>query len=828
MTLTFSAPVTLGNSGLTWNITDVTAINDQDQVIGTTLAGNSFVWQDGVFLDLFPYSGDTEVVALGINNAGLIVGGSTTSTTARPVYWTSWDYPAQLTALSDSGRAFAVNNQSMVVGSSRDSHDLDVAFSEVNGVVTELPTLPGGGTYNATLINSRALAVNDSGQIVGFGLTTGDIYHAALWQNGAVTDLGTIAGGGKSEALAINNGGTIVGFAVDSAGIDEAISWQNGTMTVLPHLQYGGHTVAYGINNAGLVVGRSDLYTASGWTDHAVLWQNGTLFDLNNDLPANSGWVLNYAFSINNNGEIVGMGTYDGAATAFMMAVGDSGAPAMSVSAALGAFKSSPHSAALSIADGSATIVANLASLESIAAAGKLLQLHVTDAATPTLTTSYDQLTADAALFDVMTGSYNLNVTGLSEASAAIELTSPHVTEVGVADISATISSKLDLLQSWASAGELSGITFTDSSPTLFLSVANLQNDGKALAAIQGAYSIDLDGVTAAQALFYSSTPHLGELDVTDTAANIAKALPQLSALGVTLSLTVTDSSADISANYATLMAQDTLQHPIVFNFTDSGLPVLAMTADEESLTSSFLATMKNSFEVLIDASKPNTDIHGIGLLKPTVASFPDAASAYTITSANVMPILSGFYISNNDGTSKDYVTEITALKFADGTYFVAHTPVAGQVNSGTIAELYSAVLARVPDVQGLQFYEEYTGSASSLNTLASYFLNSAEYKNNPAHNYAQSAAGDAQFIVDTYQNLLHRAPDSGATAFYQSNVINPMLSGLTPGTSAYAAAQVQAHAQVLVYFASSQEFLGDVQITAQHPADAQHWLYLI
>jgi hypothetical protein len=32
----------------------------------------------------------------------------------------------------------------------------------------------------------------------------------------------------------------------------------------------------------------------------------------------------------------------------------------------------------------------------------------------------------------------------------------------------------------------------------------------------------------------------------------------------------------------------------------------------------------------------------------------------------------------------------------------------------------------------------------------------------------------------------------------------------------------------VLAYFAASQEFLNDVEVTSQHPADAQHWLYLI
>jgi hypothetical protein len=54
------------------------------------------------------------------------------------------------------------------------------------------------------------------------------------------------------------------------------------------------------------------------------------------------------------------------------------------------------------------------------------------------------------------------------------------------------------------------------------------------------------------------------------------------------------------------------------------------------------------------------------------------------------------------------------------------------------------------------------------------------------------------------------------------------MLANLTPGTAAYAQADLVAHATVLAYFSESPEFLSDVQVTAAHPADAQHWLVLV
>lgn len=175
-------------------------------------------------------------------------------------------------------------------------------------------------------------------------------------------------------------------------------------------------------------------------------------------------------------------------------------------------------------------------------------------------------------------------------------------------------------------------------------------------------------------------------------------------------------------------------------------------------------------------------------------------------------------------------ISGVQALAFSDHTVIVAQTPGSSAVTTGNITELYSAVFGRLPDVPGLAFYQQFLAKypATPLTSFAQYFFSSPEYSGNSAHNYAQSAAGDAQFITDSYQNLLHRAPEAGANDFYQTNVIAPLLKGLTAGTAAYAQAEAQAHALVLTYFSQSPEFLTDVQVTAAHPADATHWLVLI
>jgi hypothetical protein len=206
----------------------------------------------------------------------------------------------------------------------------------------------------------------------------------------------------------------------------------------------------------------------------------------------------------------------------------------------------------------------------------------------------------------------------------------------------------------------------------------------------------------------------------------------------------------------------------------------------------------------------------------------PSSSASYTVTSAG-----DGTSFTLTSGASVDHLSGVTALQFAAGQQAIvaSETPVlSGGVSSAEVAALYAAVLARTPDAGGLAFYENSAAhsSGAGLLTYAEWFLNSPEYSGNSAHNYGATSDGDAKFITDTYQNLLHRAPEAGAVQFYQSNVINPMLQGLTAGSAAYAAADLAAHAQVLTYFGLSAEFFGDVRITAQQPADAQHWLILI
>jgi probable HAF family extracellular repeat protein len=79
-----------------------------------------------------------------------------------------------------------------------------------------------GGSY------SFASAVSESGQVVGYSYTAGDVEpHAFSWTNsGGMVDLGTL-GGTYSETYAVNASGQVIGYSytADDAAI-HATLWQ--------------------------------------------------------------------------------------------------------------------------------------------------------------------------------------------------------------------------------------------------------------------------------------------------------------------------------------------------------------------------------------------------------------------------------------------------------------------------------------------------------------------------------------------------------------------------------------------------------------------------
>src|SRR5690349_16348158 len=78
-------------------------------------------------------------------------------------------------------------------------------------------------------LDSKALALNDRRQLVGWCSPPNGPAQAILWQNGVSTKLGTL-GGLRSRANGINAAGLVVGAADTRTGVSHAFLWQQGRM----------------------------------------------------------------------------------------------------------------------------------------------------------------------------------------------------------------------------------------------------------------------------------------------------------------------------------------------------------------------------------------------------------------------------------------------------------------------------------------------------------------------------------------------------------------------------------------------------------------------
>jgi probable HAF family extracellular repeat protein len=158
--------------------------------------------------------------------------------------------------------------------------------------VADLGTL-GGGTI--------ALGINDKTQAVGGSVLAGGSFHAFVFQQGALSDLGTLPGGNNSEAFGLNESGQVVGTS-GTAGVPSyfghAFIFSDQRMRDLGTLG-GTWSEAFGINERGEVAGGSAI--AGDQTAHAFLYRKGKLRDIN---PRGSAGSV--AYGINDSGAVVG------------------------------------------------------------------------------------------------------------------------------------------------------------------------------------------------------------------------------------------------------------------------------------------------------------------------------------------------------------------------------------------------------------------------------------------------------------------------------------------------------------------------------------------
>ena len=198
------------------------------------------------------------------------------------------------------------------------------AFQWRNGELTDLGTLAEGWSSQATWIsgNGKIAGISQNGEIDPLiGIPE---FRAVLWQNGGITNLGTLEGGYQSFAFAVNNGGQVAGFSLNTISDPfclfapglcntqtRAFLWQSGVMQDLGTLG-GDDAIASFVNRRGQVTGQSYTNTTPNPgtglpTADPFLWENGTMRDL-----GGLGGTFGNPTALNNRGEVVGVSNLAG------------------------------------------------------------------------------------------------------------------------------------------------------------------------------------------------------------------------------------------------------------------------------------------------------------------------------------------------------------------------------------------------------------------------------------------------------------------------------------------------------------------------------------
>lgn len=307
-----------------WSIADLgtfggststaTAINNLGQVVGTAQALPTLV--DPVTGEQYSFShafisapnggaltdlgqlGETGSIALGVNDAGRVVGTSPLFGDT-PAGFVTGANGAGMTELGGFKVPTDINNLGQVVGGDGASSYPFITGPNATGFVAI------GADQPAPLPWGEPVGINDSGQVA--------MSAGYLWtQAGGAQALGADV----FEATAINEAGQIVGRSLAGGGF---ISGADGGALQFLATLGGAFSVPAGLNDLGQVVGLSE--TADGQHHAFVTGAQGqglTDLELLAEIAA-AGWSGLVAVAINDLGQIAGSGLIGGEQHAFLL-----------------------------------------------------------------------------------------------------------------------------------------------------------------------------------------------------------------------------------------------------------------------------------------------------------------------------------------------------------------------------------------------------------------------------------------------------------------------------------------------------------------------------
>jgi uncharacterized membrane protein len=302
-----------GDVQVRYKVTDLGAltyafsINSSGQVGGNIVNNYPAVWNDGSVTQMQPLS--QRGYAYDLNNSGMVVGVSNSKAVTWDLAGNVTYLPLQLGTLSSV--ASDVNDYGVVAGHILNSQHLLHACYWSKGGFTDLG-VPFGQ-------QSTVRALNNAGDIVVDSWQESGIYHTYIYRNGQYTPINNdLASIRNSYATHMNEGGMVVGALVMPDLTQTAYLWQNGVRTLLPTPHGKNCPSAQAVNSTGIVVG-SAWNTGPFSGGLACIWDERGVTYLNDLIPADSGWILEYANDINDSGQIVGAGTLGGVSRGFLL-----------------------------------------------------------------------------------------------------------------------------------------------------------------------------------------------------------------------------------------------------------------------------------------------------------------------------------------------------------------------------------------------------------------------------------------------------------------------------------------------------------------------------
>lgn len=305
------------------------AINDRAQVVGLSrVAGDTkihkFLYGSGRMTDLLPL--DSEQIQTGspsgINNSGVVASGVISGGIYMPALMDTTSGLISVlpclggtTSYGFAGSATAVNNHGAAVGYCYLNQVTRHAFVYSNGVTTDIDDFGG---------YSVATDINDNGIATGFvSRQVNGVATAFIYQNRTMTEI--FPAGTESYGRGINGRGQIVGEYLGPDGSAfRAYVYSNGITTDIGSSD-SPETVAFAINDNEQVVGSQLVPPTCAFGPCAVtkrfafIWEGGQMALLNALIPRDTNWEVNWAFDINNSGQIIGYGERDGKFRAFLM-----------------------------------------------------------------------------------------------------------------------------------------------------------------------------------------------------------------------------------------------------------------------------------------------------------------------------------------------------------------------------------------------------------------------------------------------------------------------------------------------------------------------------